>query len=681
MPSQIPRTSGFLGLRPPSSLERKLPLLMTGVLTIALVISLALTYSTLTEAARDAASVRLARAARQLAASIESSIAQRAMLQRRVAVDSAVRRALRSAQGTGIVEADRAALGVEPDSTRGMAAARAALAQLAPPTDSTTTIELWTADGRPLVRLGRDSLAPLGTRELPRLSPTAAATGTGVTRPDSVRVGAFYESGGRVFFGISTPIDDGAERLGTLAELHLVAASPSAEQGLRALIGEAVTARYRNENGLFWSTLGGVRATPLQRLDSASTDTVFRATGEGGTALLATEAAIGGTPWVIVLELPVSSVLARPRQTTLRLGVLSALILALCAVASWMISKRITKPLATLSVAAEALAHGDVTRHVDDTGSDEVAQLARTFNYMRDEITSTHAELEAQVEEAQTVTEELEQANEQLRQAMEAAETANRVKSDFLAVMSHELRTPLNAIGGYVQLLELGVHGPVNDAQRDALTRVARSQQRLLTLINDVLNFTRLDAGHVEYNWRDFSLDAALAGLEPVIAPQVRAKGLTYTYVPCSSSLTVHADHDRLQQIVINLLSNAIKFTPAGGVITVESEATPDAVLIRVRDTGRGIPADRARTIFEPFVQVERSLNRPHEGVGLGLSISRELARGMGGDLTVESEPDKGSVFTVRVSRIPPVSAADGRVAWASLTPDRTPAVRSGATT
>ena len=118
-------------------------------------------------------------------------------------------------------------------------------------------------------------------------------------------------------------------------------------------------------------------------------------------------------------------------------------------------------------------------------------------------------------------------------------------------------------------------------------------------------------------------------------------------------------------------------FARTCGAITVDCEATTDAVSIHVRDTGRGIPADRARTIFEPFVQVERSLNRPHEGVGLGLSISRELARGMGGDLTVESEVGKGSVFTVRVSRIPP-PATDGRVAWASLTPQAMPAVRLG---
>jgi signal transduction histidine kinase len=445
-------------------------------------------------------------------------------------------------------------------------------------------------------------------------------------------------------------------------------------------MGEEVTGRYRNVAGGFWSTLAGAPIAPLEPGASLSPDSVFEASRPEVGTLFVAEAAIRGTPWAIVLELPTKGVLARTRATMLRLSTLSLLLVAVGAVASWIISKRITRPLATLSGAAEALAHGDVTRPVDDTGGDEVAQLARTFNHMRDEIASARAELEAQVEEAQSATEELELANEQLHHAMEAAETANRAKSDFLAVMSHELRTPLNAIGGYVELLQLGVHGPLSEPQQDALGRVARSQQRLLTLINDVLNFAKLDAGHVDYNWSDFPLDGALSALEPLIAPQVRAKGLTYTYASCDPSLTVHADHDRLQQVVLNLLSNAVKFTPDGGGIVVYCDTTSDAdaVLVNVRDTGLGIPPDRLRTIFEPFVQVDRSLNRPHEGIGLGLSISRELARGMGGDLTVTSEVGKGSVFTVKVWRSRPPSLGGNRVAWTSVTPERTAAARPG---
>jgi PAS domain S-box-containing protein len=231
--------------------------------------------------------------------------------------------------------------------------------------------------------------------------------------------------------------------------------------------------------------------------------------------------------------------------------------------------------------------------------------------------------------------------------ARSEAEKASRAKSDFLAMMSHELRTPLNAIDGYAELLELGVRGPISEPQRDDIRRIRRSQKHLLSLINDVLNFVRLDAGKVRYEIREFLLSDVIAGVEVVTAPQLRARDLTFVRRNCDADLRVRADRDKVEQIVVNLMTNAIKFTEPQGTITLECERDGNRVLVRVRDTGRGIPADKLSVIFEPFVQVSRSAGTPGEGVGLGLAISRDLSRAMGGDLSVESRIGEGSTFTL----------------------------------
>jgi PAS domain S-box-containing protein len=251
--------------------------------------------------------------------------------------------------------------------------------------------------------------------------------------------------------------------------------------------------------------------------------------------------------------------------------------------------------------------------------------------------------------------------------AQAAAEAASVAKSRFLATMSHELRTPLNAIAGHVQLVEMGLHGPVTDAQRDALARVQRAGRHLVALVGDVLDFARIESGRTEYAVADVPLAALVADLGPMIEPQLAAKQLTYA-VDVPPALAARGDPDRVRQILLNLLSNACKFTPAGGAVTLEAvgraggRGPAGAVCLRVRDTGPGLAREQQERVFEPFVQVDQGLTRSHAGTGLGLAISRELARGMGGDLRARGTPSGGASFTLLLRRAAGGRRALGRV-------------------
>jgi signal transduction histidine kinase len=241
--------------------------------------------------------------------------------------------------------------------------------------------------------------------------------------------------------------------------------------------------------------------------------------------------------------------------------------------------------------------------------------------------------------------------HEKTEHALEAAraeaEKSSQLKSEFLGMMSHELRTPLNAIGGYVQLIEDGIRGPTTPEQRKDLGRIRRSQKHLLSVIDNVLGYLKLDAGRVSYTIRTVPLEEIVTTVEDITRPLIESKDLTYERRAPTEHLFARADQEKVQQIVLNLLSNAIKFTEGGGRVTLEWMALESTVLTRVQDSGCGIPPDRLDNVFEPFVQVDSSRTRPQGGTGLGLSISRDFALGMGGQLLVESELGKGSTFTL----------------------------------
>jgi PAS domain S-box-containing protein len=230
------------------------------------------------------------------------------------------------------------------------------------------------------------------------------------------------------------------------------------------------------------------------------------------------------------------------------------------------------------------------------------------------------------------------------------AEASNRAKTGFLAAMSHELRTPLNAISGYAQLMQDGIAGPVTEQQEEFLNRIRGSQQHLLAIVNDLLNYGRIEAGEVVYELAPISMHDVVERVIAMVAPQADRKRLRLELGTCPDDVIAMSDQLKTEQIVLNLVSNAVKFTPEGGVVTLTCSLRDGAAMIAVRDTGPGIPEDMQEMIFDPFVQLGRSLTSTPEGAGLGLAISRDLARAMGGEITVESTPGSGATFTLRLA-------------------------------
>jgi signal transduction histidine kinase len=320
-----------------------------------------------------------------------------------------------------------------------------------------------------------------------------------------------------------------------------------------------------------------------------------------------------------------------------RLALAGAVLVLAGGLLGWIISRRITIPLLRVTRAAGALASGDYSPRLHIDREDEIGRLGDAFDAMADRIEEAHSRLDG---------------------ARAEAESANLAKSRFLAMMSHEIRTPLNAIVGYTEFLKLGIGGPLPQQQRSYVDRMHGSAEHLLALVNDLLDMSSIEADRMRVTSHPSPLAATVREVCDVLESEAHKRSLSLS-CRCDDGVWYRGDPSRVRQIVLNLISNAIKFTEPGGSVSLTCDRASDGhasfteamgkdwVVVRVRDTGIGITNESLSTIWDPFVQADASHTREHGGTGLGLTISRRLARLMGGDITVESERGAGSVFTL----------------------------------
>ena len=602
-------------------LGRKLPLLISGLILLVLVATSGAAYLEVERSATITANDRVTNLANQLSQMLHTGVVVRGGMMRRVAGDSAVKRLLR-APGT-------AALDVSPGVSR-------ALERLVIPNDSAGVIEVWDATGRPRARYAGTSLPEEDVVETAQRTMLVSHEAPPGAR-DSVYTGPFYSRGDSVYTWYVQPIVSAGLTTGFIAQrvrLANDANSKATERGLREIMGPGLDLYVANTNNKLRTTITGELSAQPAALESARGPVMYRdpLTGE----MLGAKAPIPTTPWVVEIAMPHAAVTAPPLLFIQRMSIVALITLAGGALLAWLISREVTQPLAELTAATNDLSTGEYQRRVSIDRGDELGRLGNAFNLMAERVAEARAASEQQRTEAESARRE--------------AVDASQAKSDFLAVMSHELRTPLNAILGFSSLMIDGISGPVSEQQRAQLARIKSGGQHLLSLIDEILSLSRLEARREEVSLERGDAYVVARETAALAEPMAALKGLALQLRIPEGTCECRTDFTKLRQILLNLLSNAIKFTNEG-TVTLEVRAAGAEMLYVVSDTGIGIAPEHRARIFEPFFQVEMAKARRVAGTGLGLSVTRHLARLLGGDVNLCEQNAPGCTFEVRIPR------------------------------
>jgi signal transduction histidine kinase len=353
-----------------------------------------------------------------------------------------------------------------------------------------------------------------------------------------------------------------------------------------------------------------------------------------GTPVLSARAPVAPTGWWVFVEQPEAEALAPVYASARRSGLFLLLGLGVALVAGLALAGRMMRPVRALHQGANAIGAGDLGHRIDLRTGDELESLAEAFNRMAALVESSHRDLERKVEER-----------------TRALEVANRHKSEFLASMSHELRTPLNAVIGFSEVLEMRVFGELNDKQAEYVADIHASGHHLLSLIDDVLDLSKVEAGCMELELSELDVVRTMQETLALVTDNAARRGVAVELDVPPDLPRVRADERRFKQILLNLLSNAVKFTPEGGRVRLAARCAGEGLEVACADTGVGIAAEELDGIFDPFRQVRHGGGSKEPGTGLGLAITRRFVELHGGRIGVRSAPGQGTTFVFNLPR------------------------------